>query len=123
MGVWRKGWEEGLVKTCATLVFCFVFLVVLHVMCGLSSPTRDRRDQIGSSPDLCAAETLGLNLWTAREVPLFILYSCDKNKLYNIRGDSKSFICINKLFSHFNDTFDHLFWNIHFRTFAPNAAH
>ena len=40
MGVWRKGWEEGLVNTCATLVFCFVFLVVLHVMCGLSSPTR-----------------------------------------------------------------------------------
>ena len=47
----RKEWEEGLVKTCATLVFCLgFFLVVLHIMCGLSSPTRDRRDQIGSSP-------------------------------------------------------------------------
>ena len=108
MGVQRKGWEESLAKTCVTLVFCFVFLVVLQVMCGLSSLTRDRRDQISSSPYLCAAQMLGLNLWTTREVPLFILYSYDKNKLYSIRGGSKSFICINMEINYFHILMTHL---------------
>lgn len=38
MGVWRKGWEEGLVKTCATLVFCFVFFWLCCTSCVVLVP-------------------------------------------------------------------------------------
>ena len=69
MGVRRKGWEGGLVKTCTTLFF--VFFWPHCVACGILVP------RPGMEPAALAVEEQSFNHWTTGEVsvlPIFELH-------------------------------------------------
>lgn len=108
------------------LVF-FFFLVVLHIMCGLSSRPEIEGIKSGSSPTSVQRKPWVL-ISGLPVKSLYLFYIVVTKINYIVLEETVIFHLYkygNKLFSHFNDTFDHLFWNIIFyiRFYAEMATH